>query len=93
MERVTEETIRLMGSPETYEAITARLFPAFELVRPPENWKFPINAVVKVPSPELLATIREAVIFYTGSVPTFIPIPGTEDVQVRAAGYYVAIGA
>lgn len=76
---------------------------AFKKVQPKDNWKNPINAEVVVEGDEEIAMIREAVIFFTGSVPSFKalrpvrPIRGKDGgamlYKVVAAGYYVAIGA
>ena len=64
---------------------------AFKLVQPQGNWKETINATVQLDEAGR-AMVREAVIFFTGSVPTFTPVPGL-GVQVKAAGYYATIGA
>ena len=63
---------------------------AFDSVlRPGQNWKDTIS--ISVPIDSDLALIREAVIHFTGSVPTFTT-RGTH-IRVHAAGYYAAIGA
>jgi hypothetical protein len=81
----------------------AKLTEAFNLVAPKDGWKNPINAEVVIDSDLRMLLIREAVIFFTGSVPTFDfsrsvrPIKGTDGgaaiYRVRAAGYYATIGA
>lgn len=64
---------------------------AFEQVQNTENWKLPIDATVPVDSDlELLET---AIIFFTGSQPSFMRIGITDRIHVEAAGYYEAIGA
>jgi hypothetical protein len=73
----------------------AALRAAFERVQDPTNWKNPINAPVAADADrELIAT---AIIFYTGSTPTFQAIyRGPQELVgyiVRAAGYYAAVGA
>lgn len=64
---------------------------AFDFVADRSNWKNPIDVVV-VLSDRQVALVREAVVFFTGSVPT---ITKREDgaVRVVAAGYYAAVGA
>src|SRR5689334_16707240 len=64
----------------------------FERVRPAENWKNRIDAVVTLADDREMIGTREAVIFFTGSVPTFEP-RGRNRYRVRAAGYYATIGA
>lgn len=70
-----------------------------------ENWKKSIDALVEFQNDRDLLGTREAVIFYTGSVPTIefvIRRPEhttrwdgghTRTYRVRAAGYYQTIGA
>lgn len=63
---------------------------AFDSVLNPEqHWKGPIDTVLRVSDEELL---REAIVFYTGSVPTFRPI-GEGYTRVTAKGYWQAVGA
>jgi hypothetical protein len=81
------------------EVTWGELHDAFETVRPAEGWKDPIDAVVDVAGDFELLKLREAVIFFTGSVPTFAPKfgaglkPPTCRYRVTAAGYYAAVGA
>lgn len=65
---------------------------AFTAVQNKENWKARIDAVVTLADDRALLGMREAVIFFTGSIPTFDAL-GQNRYRVRAAGYYVAIGA
>lgn len=66
----------------------------FESVQNRENWKYAIDADVVADSERALTGLREAVIFFTGSVPSFEKLQGvTNGYRVQAAGYYVAIGA
>lgn len=69
----------------------ATLRAAFERVENKDHWKNPINVVLELTEADKLA-IREAVIFYTGSVPRFTLLTGSR-YRVRAAGYYATIGA
>lgn len=78
---------------------------AFKRVENPHHWKNRIDATIDATSDEELLMIREAVIFFTGSVPTFervgsIVVPGVigfsvmgARVRVRAAGYFATCGA
>jgi hypothetical protein len=81
-----------MTNPETgMNYSRAELKAAFELVENKENWKLPIDAVV--PYESKLDQIREAVIFFAGCTPRFTLSPSKGFVRVRAAGYYMAVGA
>jgi len=79
-----------------HEVTRGELSKFFELVVPRDNWKNPINAIVDLRDRDLYM-IREAVIFFTGSVPQFIPCLGAKMPKCRyrviAAGYYRTIGA
>ena len=77
------------GTPYTKALLTA----AFELVEDKANWKNPIDAKVFVyTDAEWLAPImREAVVFFTGSVPT-TEMDG-DYMTVKADGYFAAVGA
>ena len=65
---------------------------AFKMVAPKDNWKNPIDATVEFASPDTAALITEAVIFFTGSTPKFEQV-SKFTWRVRAAGYYLTIGA
>lgn len=69
---------------------------AFDRVTNTSNWKMPIDAVVDLNDREM-ATIREAVVFFTGSMPTFEARAGATlprcRYRVRADGYYKTCGA
>ena len=78
---------------------------AFNRVCDQERWKNPIDATIDAYSDDELLVIREAIIFFTGSVPTFERVGSIAQpsvigfsvlgarVRVRAAGYYATIGA
>lgn len=57
-----------------------------------DNWKERIDRVVVLKNDRELLGMREAVVFFTGSVPTFEAM-GRNRYRVRAAGYYATIGA
>lgn len=74
-------------------ARVAELETAFNRVVNKSNWKNPIDTIVTVqPLSGELDDIREAVIFYTGSVCKF-SCEYRRIVRVQAAGYYATIGA
>lgn len=79
------------GTPYSREALLA----AFALVEDGENWKRAIHRCVDERAD--LDAIREAVVFFTGSVPTFTTLAsaanGAKVILVRAVGYYAAVGA
>lgn len=54
-----------------------------------DNWKMPIDSTCKKDDVDM---VREAIIFFTGSVPYFSDLDG-DRVNVTALGYYNAIGA
>jgi hypothetical protein len=64
----------------------------FAMVEDPNNWKNAIDKVVVIQTDVQMALIREAVVFFTGSVPQFTAM-GRFRYRVTAAGYYQAIGA
>lgn len=82
----------IMGQPVTW----GELHDAFSGVRNAQNWKNPVDATVEVNDREM-AILREAVTFFTGSVPTFTVARGGRlprcRYRVRAAGYYKEVGA
>jgi hypothetical protein len=83
----------VMGKPVTQGELSL----AFDAVANRANWKNPIDAVVSLDS-YTMAMVREAVVFFTGSVPTFELMTGTTTsgmgrYRVKAAGYYRTIGA
>jgi len=62
---------------------------AFEKVQDKKHWKNPVNAVID--ATENLHLIREAIIHFTATVPTFDILKVTEagtKILVRADGYY-----
>ena len=86
MRKVNHDTGTIYSRGELHEA--------FGLVENPDGWKHPINAVLPREhcNSKALHRIREAVIFYTGSMPT-IEWETKSTVRVKAAGYYAVIGA
>lgn len=64
----------------------------FARVQNATNWKLAIDRVVTLANDRELLGMREAIIFYTGSVPAFEAI-GNNQYRVRAVGYYRTIGA
>lgn len=64
---------------------------AFSEVQDRSNWKNPIAWIIEGKDQHL---VEEAIIFFTGSVPTFVKAEGnTGRLVVKAEGYYNAIGA
>lgn len=62
-----------------------RLVRAFDLVRDPDDWQAPIQAVIPA---RARRAVQSAVIIFTGSWPRFAPVPGDPDaLVVTAAGY------
>lgn len=52
-----------------YDELTKVLKPLFDLVADKNDWKAPIRAIV--PASADICLIREAIIFYTATVPKF----------------------
>ena len=67
----------------------SELSAAFDLVAPKGNWKNPIDT--ELHGPVNVELIADAVIHFTGSVPVF-RVRG-KTTFVKAAGYYLTIGA
>ena len=63
---------------------------AFTSVQNSEHWKNPISATINKVDQDL---VHEAIVYFAGCNPRFEPIMGTELLTVKAAGYYVAVGA
>lgn len=64
---------------------------AFSQVASRSNWKAPIAWIIEGKD---RAVVDEAIVFFTGSVPTFTKAEGdTGRLVVKAEGYYSAIGA
>lgn len=66
---------------------------AFDRVKDATRWKNPINATIPELNKEEELIMGSAITFYTGSVATFTALDENNFVQVKADGYYVAIGA
>lgn len=64
----------------------------FDLVSPKGDWKGAIDALVDPGPDRYRHGLRQAVIFYTGSVPK-ITITPQGKFRVVAAGYYASVGA
>jgi len=74
------------GKPRTQRELTD----AFNLVAPRPNWKEAIDCTI--PRPFDADLISDAVVHFTGAVPTF-GYAVAHVVHVRAPGYYATIGA
>ena len=68
-----------------YDRNQAELTAAFQLVANRDHWKNAISARVEADAD--LELIQEAIIHFTGTVPTFERCPSGR-VLVKAAGYY-----
>jgi hypothetical protein len=75
----------------------AELEEAFDRVKPSPHWKARIHCEVTVTRVGELDLIRDAVIYFTGSLPEFRLLRVLQDFsevhQVTAAGYWETIGA
>lgn len=67
-----------------------QLTKAFRAVQNPGHWKDEINCFCKKLD---RAATEEAIIFFTGSVPTFARVGRTPLLRVKADGYWAAMGA
>lgn len=74
-----------------YNMTRGKLESYFNLVKNPQNWKLPIDSICEMKD---VANIESAIIFFTGSVPSFKPSATlTGKYIVKADGYYAAVGA
>ena len=71
----------------------SELLAGFDLVKPTPNWKTRIDAIVPLDAD--LGLLVDAVVHFTGSVPTLTHtrVNGTYCWNVKAEGYYEAVGA
>lgn len=69
---------------------------AFDRVKDETNWKKAINATLWATVPEI-NLIRESIIFYAGCIPYRIEVLSHDGekllVNIKAVGYYKAVGA
>jgi hypothetical protein len=90
---ITVTQVVTMGRPElageSDKDRQARLCRAFDLVKDRDHWKNPVDAVI---DSEHRADVEEAIMHFTGSVPSF-EAAGDGLLRVRADGYYAAIGS
>lgn len=94
--QMAELDAKVVARNGSFEWTRAELSAYFSRVETKENWKLAIDADVVLESDRDLLGTREAVIFFTGSIPTFRALRsrgGRVTYNVTAAGYYVAIGA
>lgn len=68
----------------------SELADAFNLVANKENWKLPIDVTLDMADVNI-RLIVDAVVHFTGSVPSFTYIENR--IHIRAAGYYATVGA
>ena len=66
------------------EAKRRKLEAVFDRVRNPADWRAPISAVCQPHEKDL---VREAIVFFTATEPTFSEFPGTGFLKVTALGY------
>jgi len=85
------EMDRIVVTVEGREVSLFELHEAFARVQS-KNWKDPVDKAIKSPSAFERGVINEAVIWFTGSAPEFCGA-GRGMTRVRAAGYYLTIGA
>lgn len=62
----------------------------FEKVENKDNWKYPIDMIIEAEDKE---NVKKAIVFFTGSEPTFSATKDDTLLHVEAEGYYNAIGA
>ena len=69
------------------------LHKAFDRVKNPENWKYPISKIIPPTDEEDLDIITQSIIYFTGSVPTIYHLASQEGIHISAKGYYLTIGS
>jgi hypothetical protein len=81
-----------MIDPNNYEYLMGHHRLNFGKVADPVNWKMPTKSII-VSSEVEAKHIREAVIYYTGSVPDVVKLDDNNFGISSATGYYAEIGA
>ena len=92
-----ESQAQVVGQVNGRAVTRGELEVAFNAVANKANWKYPVNATVDLDA-YTKAMVFEAVVFFTGSKPTFKRLTGSTTggmakYRVKAAGYYATIGA
>ena len=72
-----------------YDELQTKMTKAFALVQPKTHWKDPIDTFVSDVALGAIGVdaIREAVIHFTGTVPSITRSPSDQGYYVRALGY------
>ena len=65
---------------------------AFNRVKNPEHWKYPIDATIEIADLHEQRMIAEAVVYFCGCVAEIVRV-GRNRYRVTAIGYFAAIGA
>lgn len=73
-----------------HREVSARLMPAFNLVRNKKDWKLPIDKTIEADQ-KTIDDVEEAIQYFTGSPPEIKKI-GKNLYKVKAAGYYKSMG-
>lgn len=73
-----------------HQEVSARLMPAFNLVRNKKDWKLPIDKTIEADQ-KTIDDVEEAIQYFTGSPPEIKKI-GKNLYKVKAAGYYESMG-
>lgn len=95
----TSELLKLQIVAQVFgrDVTRSELSAAFDRVANKQHWKNEIDCVVDIASDFDMAVVKEAVVFFTGSVARFDAVPGGTmpgcRYRVRAAGYFNTIGA
>jgi hypothetical protein len=61
-------------------------------VKNDENWKYPIDKVIDLPSEREMTCIMDAIGYFAGGGAQIIQMPNNK-IRVKAPGYYAVIGA
>jgi hypothetical protein len=92
---IAESNAQVVGQVQGQPVTRGELSLAFARVQNRTNWKLAVDATVTLATNREILVLREAVIFFTGSVPTFSVVISPDGLRyrVQAAGYYAAVGA
>jgi hypothetical protein len=90
--QISEADAQVVETIDGRSITRAELRAAFDRVADRSHWKNPIASSVVIHSEFEREVIRRAVVFFTGSVPTFEHVAGPFFI-CRAAGYFAAVGA
>lgn len=89
---VAEASAQVVSNVNGRPVTRGQLAAVFDRVKDAEHWKNPIDALVVLEKDEV-PLMEEAIVFFTGSVPSIVEVGIGGAYHVTAAGYFETIGA